>query len=91
MKGLSKADPEGYEAEQKQRNITPGTKRILTGIGYASKEKRVCKARCNAKITPKDEGIHKRLFWYAPGHLPRSAFEVVGICAHYRSSISAAS
>jgi hypothetical protein len=41
MKGHSQADPEGYEAEQKQRNITPGTNRFLASSGYASEPKNV--------------------------------------------------
>jgi hypothetical protein len=54
MKGHSKADPEGYEAEQKQRNITPGTKRFLPGSGYASNKKKCLKSRSNAKSNPRE-------------------------------------
>jgi hypothetical protein len=51
MKGHSQADPEGYEAEQKQRNTTPGTNRFLAGTGYASGGKNVPQSKVQR---PKD-------------------------------------
>jgi hypothetical protein len=83
MKGHSQADPEGYEAEQKQRNITPGTRRFLASSGYASGPQ-----KCTSKqgATPK---IHQRMR-ASPKHLLAMQmaaclarlFETVGICAH---------